>query len=172
MKDLLKSIGLLQEFTVQLDCPKSYFIQTLGKHVDDSGFDLLELFTSGRPFKGKITGDAFSIRKRKRLFNTNVNIVKLNGIVQQKDEKSIVSVQTNINSRLWYASIPLLALIVFQLITPAFDNSTTENFILVFALQMSVLLAILYISLRGAVNHARNETEKEFVWIVKNYRGR
>jgi len=171
MKKFLRSIGILEEFSIHLDCPKSYFIKNLEQHVDRSGFELFEAITSGPAFKGRVDGDSFSIRKRKKMFASAPSaIVKMNGIVKERNEKSIVTLETNINSSLPATLLVVVAFLVFKINALAFNNSTLENLILVIAGQLVFMTAIFYLQLRGSVNRARNAFTQDLHWIAKNYR--
>ncbi|HZY77874.1 MAG TPA: hypothetical protein VFE50_00030 [Cyclobacteriaceae bacterium] len=169
MKDFFKAIGLVKELTINLDCPKAYFIKSLEPHVDPSGYEFFEQFSKGPVFKGNIRGDRFSIRKRKKLFNPNSAMsVKLNGEVTQRDERAVVFVETSINATVFYPGIVILLFFTFAVLS-MFANAAPGFAILVSVGQLIFLSVILYINLRGAVNRTIEETEREFVWIVRNY---
>lgn len=175
MREFLKSIGLIQTFTITLNCPKAYFLNTLRENVSDD-FEFFESFRKGKAFKGTVSHDSFSFRFRRRNdFGVNyAKFAKLKGTVRSHHDRTVVDVE--VGGLHWYFVIFFgFAIITYigVLFSIAFGDHTENNmgswvylFILVHA---GIMIGIPYFLLRRGVNGAGREIEKELYFLVRNY---
>lgn len=175
MKEFLRSIGLVRNFTFTLNCPKSYFMNMLRVNVDDS-FEMLESLRNGKAFKGIVSHDTFSIRKRRSGYRASpFFMVKLNGIVRERDNQTVV--ETEIVGPGWFiafffgVTVFIYLMITLSLITGGPRRNEMGSWAYLFLLlHAAFMLGLPYFFFRRAISTAQRDVEMEFVYLAKDYR--
>jgi hypothetical protein len=171
--DFWRAIKLTQDFTVTLNCPKAYFLKALGENTRPGDWELFESLTSGPPFKGSIAGDKFNIRPRQQGFYTSRQfLVRLKGNVIEHHDKTVINVEADgFNIFIVGLWIFFSFFFLFAIVSMAtFDTETIYIAIPLLLFQAALVYLFPYFIQRRMVNVAQRETEKEFYYLVRDYR--
>lgn len=177
MKDFLKKIKLIEYLTIELDIQKNEFISTLKESVDEgsTGFmsDSFDVFSSSKnEYKGHVGFENFKIKRRKRFFDTYVNLAVAKGTYRQKENTLIIDTEiSGFNGMM----IPfyIFILIFYSIFVIAFlfaDNIEgaspvlTLLFILIHA---SFMFGLPYFIMRRSMKRMKHELEREFFYMTK-----
>lgn len=84
MKEFLKRLKLIDSMTTTLQISKVEFVNRLNEITDQGSTgifsDSFDIFSSSKnEFKGQVNFDNFKIKRRRRFFDTNMNIAVANG---------------------------------------------------------------------------------------------
>ncbi|SDW42706.1 hypothetical protein SAMN05444411_101694 [Lutibacter oricola] len=177
MKDFLEKIKLIEYFTVELEIQKFDFVSILKKHVDegDTGIfsDTFDIFSSSKnEYKGQVDFNGFKIKRRKRLFDMNMNFAIAKGNFSQKNEKLIVETEVNGFSNMM---IPfyIIGVVFYTIFIGAFfmaDNieGNGVGFALPFILiHGAFMFGIPYVFMRRSAKRMKYELEREFYYLIK-----
>lgn len=93
MKQVLRALGLIRQFTTTLTCTKAVFLHALKHNIDDPDFEPFERYRSGSPFKGTVSGEEFELRRRRNFWTQKMDEVNLNGVVTEDSGKAIIQVE-------------------------------------------------------------------------------
>jgi hypothetical protein len=177
MKAFLEKLKLIDHLTTELEIQKDTFVSKLKASVDegDTGlfFNTFEAFSSSKnEYKGHVGSDGFKIRRRRRLFDMNINLAVAQGTYKQTDNHLII--ETEINS---YGSmiIPIYAiLLVFYaiFIISFFTADNVEGIMSGFALlfilmHAAFMFGIPYFMMRRSVSKLKYQLEREFHYLTK-----
>lgn len=171
MKDFLKSIKVIRDFTITLNCSKSYFLKMLNENTDPSNLELFEVFRSGKPFKGIVQGDSFRIRQRRTGVGSNRRMLTtLTGTATQHNDKTVINVEADAFH--WTIWIPIIvfSMMLIGLIVLSINDAMPQMFYIPFIFQFALLAGILYFVMQRSSAHAQREIEKEFYYITRDYR--
>ena len=172
MSDFLRSIKLIRDFTITLNCSKSYFMKALAENTKPGSLMLrmFEILTSGPPFRGTVGIDQFKIRQRQMAASNRTYMVTVKGTVMERNDKTIITLEASgANWMLGFFGM----MTVFLFAAAVMILVTSQNFPVfifpVMLLQVSLILLIPYIMLRRALGNIQREYEKEFHFLVKDY---
>ena len=84
MNEFLKKIKLIQVLTIEIEISKSEFVSKLKEQVDEGSTGIFsnpfEVFSSSKnEYKGSVRFDGFEIKRRKKLFDMNINLSVASG---------------------------------------------------------------------------------------------
>ena len=101
MDEFLRKLRLKDNFAIELEVEKYFFVDRLTSVVDPGNTGILfsafeGLSSSKKEYKGKVSDHGFEIRRRKRLFDMNMGSAIAKGQWRQKDDQLII--ETEINS--------------------------------------------------------------------------
>ena len=167
-------LKLVDFFTTEIEIEKSDFVKRFKENVDAGGtgimFSSFEIFSSGKnEFKGSVNHDGFKIRRRKKLFDMNMNMAVAEGIYRQKD--NLLVIETEINSFHNFFILFYIFGIIFYvgMITTIFlGEDSMPLFVSPFILFHAVLMfGIPYYAMRRSTQRMKYELEREFFYMTK-----
>ncbi len=147
-EEWLARIGWVETFTVTLDLPGSEVTQHLQQHADvGDDFGFFEVFaTRQKPYTGYINTDTFTLRRRRKLFEWNTGLARLNGTFQKQKQCTIVTTRIA-----FPAFLPISMAAVFVIfygicivLIAAGVFGEDATFILPFVLLQGVVLALIF----------------------------
>lgn len=114
MKQFLKKIKLIEEFTTEVEMTKSAFVTKFRQNVDEASIgifaDSFDVFSSSKnEYKGDVAFDGFKIKRRRRFFGANNNLAIATGTYVQNNEILVINTEINGFSK---KMIPFYAFII------------------------------------------------------------
>lgn len=177
MKDFLKKIKLVADLTTEIEIQKSEFINKFKHHVDegDVGPFLggLDIFSSSKnEYKGHVGFDKFKIKRRRRIFDTNMNFAVASGTYRQRENRLIIETEINGFSGMMIPFYILITVFYSIFIVGFFMAENTSDsdfffagpFIFIHALFM---FGIPYFIMRRSTQRLKYELEREFHYISR-----
>ena len=177
---ILERLRLVDHLTTEIPIEKKDFVDRLTRNVDqgDIGTFLsaFEQFSSSKnEYKGTVTFDSFKIRRRRRLFDMNMNLAVAEGSFRQKENILVVEATITGFRRIF---IPFLFFIAFFYVafiisfiisftvsdTPGYMGWFLMPFIFIHA---AMMLGIPYYMMRRGVSRMKYELERDFYYITK-----
>ena len=175
-RQFLEKIKLIDCLTLEVEISKNDFYSKMKSIIDEGStsvlFDPFDAFSSStNEYKGHVGYDKFNIKKRRKMFDMNMNFAKAKGTYKQKNNSTEVDVQINGYS----AMIPFLTfLIIFYSIFIAgltFGNNNHGEmgafalpFILLHALFM---FGLPYFIMRRSVSKLKHDLERELYFLTR-----
>src|SRR5690606_11113648 len=100
MKKFLKRLRLIDHLETELKIRKDDFADLFRAHVDEGSTNhfsgVFEVFSSSsNQYKGTVGYEGFKIRRRRRLFDTNMNLAVATGSFFQKGETLVITTEIN-----------------------------------------------------------------------------
>ncbi|HMG88996.1 MAG TPA: hypothetical protein VK589_03015 [Chryseolinea sp.] len=179
MNEFLRRIKLIDDFSVELEVERNVFVDRLMSIVDPGGtgtiFTSFEGFSSNRKeYKGKVGNDGFEIRRRKKLFDTNMNLAIAKGKWRQRENHLIVETEVNsFNNFFILFIVILLGFYAFGVVALLLSNNGTDEsnmgmaiglpFLLVHA---AFMLGIPYLVIRRSTNRMKYDLTREFHYLA------
>ncbi|MFT5915831.1 MAG: hypothetical protein ACI81T_002334 [Bacteroidia bacterium] len=174
MKTFLRKIKLSEDVEMELETEQLVFLRGWEELVDFGNptplSNVFEAFSSSKnDFVGQIDADSFTLRRRRRLFESNMNVAVAKGNYIQNGGFLQINMEINALSPIF---IPLFALITVVYFVAGFfvvaSNPESALFILPFlALHASLMLGIPYLFLRRSVKRMKRDLEREFYFMTK-----
>ena len=177
MEHLLEKLKLLQYQTIKLDIHKNRFVEILKSNVDKGNASFFtssfEAFSSSKnEYKGEVSFDGFKIRRRRKMFDVNMNFAIASGKFIQKDGQLII--ETRINSFSGVFIFFYVMLILFYLgmsILELMGEFSGEDapfivfpMLLIHALFM---FGVPYFLMRRSTNRMKYDLERDFYYFTK-----
>jgi hypothetical protein len=177
MREFLKKIQLLEHHTIQLAMPRQDFVNRLRQQVDDREIgifaDSFDVFTaSENDYKGQVSPHGFRIKRRRRLFDLNMNLAIASGTLREEGDLLFIDTEINGMSGMMIPFVVIAAIIYVVAIGIFFIASTSDDvtpafFTPILLLQATLLLAIPYFLMRSSVRRLKRELEREFYFLTK-----
>ncbi|HOX81899.1 MAG TPA: hypothetical protein PLJ60_11690 [Chryseolinea sp.] len=176
MKELLERIKLIVHFTIELEIEKPVFVNKLIQNIDegDTGtfFSPFEAFSSSKNnYKGKVAFDQFKIRRRRKFFDTNMNLATAKGAFKQVDKNVVIQTEINgFNGMLipYYIFVPIFYLLF--IIGFAFADSSPQElwYIIPFMIvHATLMLGFPYFFMRRGVSKMKYELERDLYYMIR-----
>ena len=177
MKDFLKRIKLIDNLQTELEIERTDFVHKLSQHVDEGSTgifsDAFDVFSKSKnEYKGKVDINGFKIKRRKRLFDTNINLAVASGRYNQKGNKLIIDTEINGFSPIFIPFFIFCLLFYPIFITIFLFAENTDTATMLFAIPFillhgSFMLGIPYFLMRRGVKRLKRELEREFFYLTK-----
>ena len=174
MKELLKNLKLVEDFSTELSIQKTDFVSKFKQQVeeDDFGFfsDTTDLFCSSKKeYRGQINNSKFKIRKRRKLFDFYPNRSVAKGTFLQQGDALLISTEVSGFSG---KMIPFyIFCILFYIVSFNFlflrDTGMELVFLAVILFHAVMMLGLPYVYMRRGVQKMRRELEREFFFLTK-----
>lgn len=176
MKEFLRRLGLVEDFSTELPIEKTAFVNRLKSQVDEGDIgvfsDPFEVFSSSKnEFKGQVGFNKFKIKRRRRFFDMNLNNAIAQGTYVQ--EGGPLRINAEINGFIGM-TIPFFLLIAFYLIfIGAFFMADSiegneAGFVLPFiVIHAAFMFGIPYLVMRRSVKRMKHDLEREFYFMTK-----
>jgi hypothetical protein len=174
MKNLLERLKLIDFFVVEIETEKSTFVKRFKENVDEGStglmFSSFEIFSSGKnEYKGLVNYDGFKIRRKKKLFDMNVNMAIAQGTYRQKDNLLVIETEVNGFHPMLIAFYVIV--FIFYLIFFAgflFSNPPMPWFFVPFIiLHAAFMFGLPYLLIRRSIKRMKYELEREFFYMTK-----
>jgi len=177
MKNFLRKIKLIDNFSTQIVIQKSEFMKKLKEHVDegDIGFfsNTFDVFSSSKnEYRGHVGFDNFKIKRRKKFFDMNMNLSVAEGTYRQNGDNLIIEGEINGFSG---AMIPfyVVVLIFYLIFIVGFFMTDSMPLLMMFVvvpfllIHASFMLGMPYLMMRRSVKRMKHELEREFYFLTK-----
>ena len=174
MNNFLERLKLIDYLTTELTIIKIQFVERLGAVTDEGGTgafsEPLEVFTNSKnEFKGSVTYEGFKIKKRRKLFDVNLNTAVATGSFEES--KGSLKIETKINgfSTVFIPIYLLLIVLYTALFISLIKSGNTDQYIILFftILHLIVMLSLPYFMMRRSVKRLKYELEREFYYLTK-----
>ena len=176
MKNFLRRIKLIDTLLIELPISQALFVARLHNQVlpGKAGgiIPANEKFYKGeQKYIGTVTDDGFKIRRRRKMFDFNINFSVAEGTLQEQGEKLLV--ETEIQG--FVGVVKLILPLSFAFYGFAFlisllpeEGSSAEGFFFPFLLVHAVFFyTIAYIIMRWGVTKMKRTLEREFFFLTK-----
>ncbi|RZJ64375.1 MAG: hypothetical protein EOO50_15870 [Flavobacterium sp.] len=168
----LRKIKLVEDFQIEIEMPKDEFLKKLPYLVEPSDLGIFshafEQFSSSRTiYKGQVFPDFFRIRRRRRMFDTSLNLALAEGILKAHGDNTLIDVKvTGLNG--FYKFFPILILGVEAIFLLTFLVSDMPTILIGFMLfQTTLFFSIFYFIMRRGTKAMRYELERDFYFLKK-----
>jgi hypothetical protein len=174
MKDFLRQLKLTDQLTTELEISRSEFVARLSAVTDkgDTGIfsDAFDVFSSSKnEFKGRVHYAGFEIKRRKRMFEPNLNMAVATGTIHERDGQ--VRVETEVNGFHDFFIFFYVGLTVFYIIfiLSIWNSDAGIGFYpFLFVVFHGLLMFTLpYFMIRRSVKRLKYELEREFYYLTK-----
>jgi hypothetical protein len=175
MKEFLKRLKLVSHFTLEIETEKSVFVGKLKANVDEGNtsvlFSIWEKFGSSKnEYKGTVEDGSFKIRRRRKLFDMNMNLAVVSGSYRQRDHILFIEAEVNGFHGVFipfYIFLPIFYLVAIAAFLLS-ENASQMWFVLPFMLLHAVfMMGIPYFVMRRSVNRMKYEVERDFYFLAK-----
>src|SRR5688572_17993077 len=164
MKKALQNLGLYDRLRMELPISRNDFVRALSAHVDDT-------LSSGRKiYKGTVTSDSFELKRKRRLFDTNLAWIKLQGKFREKDNALIIDIELSVFHALL---IPFLifGIIAYGVAIPVVVADTTNGNVPAWMTSFIVLHAVLmfgipYFIARNGIQASKYNIERDLFYLL------
>lgn len=174
MKEFLIRLKLIDYMTTTLHLSKIDFINRLRAITDEGSTrrlsDHFNIFApSPFEFKGEVNLQGFKIKKRKKVFDSNLNISEANGTYTE--ENGTLKIETEINGfnnfYIFYYVFIILIYAVFLVLIMRSGGETEIIAILFLLIHGAFMLGLPYLMMRKSVQRMQYELEREFYYLTK-----
>lgn len=177
MKEFLKKIKLIEYLTTEIEIQKNEFVLKFSQHVDEGNIGAFsspfEAFSSSKnEYKGQVRFEGFKIKRRRKFFDSNMNLAVATGTYRQSNEKLIIETEINGFNGIM---IPfyLFTFIFYSIFVGIFFNTETfegngAGFALPFIfIHAAFMFGVPYFMMRRSTKRMKHELEREFYYITK-----
>lgn len=175
MKEFLKRLKLIDRMTTTLQTSKVEFFNRLNE-VTDAGStgmmsDTFDVFSSSKnEFKGQVNFDSFKIKRKRRFFDSNMNLAVANGTFAESNGK--LTIETEIIGFNNFFIVFYVFLIIFYsiFIFGFLFSSKSGGFIALpfILLHGAFMFGVPYFMMRRSVKRLKYELEREFFYLTKS----
>lgn len=169
MSEFFKKLKLIHNTNYEIQVKKDYFIEKLSELTEAGNTDILSgafdaLTMSNMIYKGEINSDNFKVKKRNRLFKSNMNLAVAKGHFYQSGGQLYIDLEIEGQNK-FIASICIFLSFFYMLITFIIIYQGDPNyinfvpFLLVHAL---ITFLVLYVILRVSISSLRNSLIESF----------
>jgi hypothetical protein len=97
MTDFLKKIRLIQDLKIELLIERSVFVKTLEANIDGYQSALTDIFSRSKHiYKGTVSYEGFSLKRKRKFFDSNMNWANAKGVFSQMGDKLIIDIQLKV----------------------------------------------------------------------------
>ena len=176
MKRFLRKIKLITDFSTNVHIQKHEFVRKFKQHVDEKSVglfsDAFDIFSSSKnEYKGRVEIDGFKIKRKRKLFDTGLNLSVAQGSYKQEGETLTIEAEINGFSG---AMIPfyLFAIVFYSvfiaLLLTGDHEESPISFLLPFVLfHAAFMFGIPYYMMRSSVEKMKHDLEREFYYMTK-----
>lgn len=170
MRETLKKLKLIDEFTITIKIDKEKFMKRFSAKVDKGGTGtfsgMFDPFSSSKnEYRGSVGLDRFEIKRKRKFFDRNKMMAVAKGHFYQRLEGTEIQVEVNSFNK---AMIPIfIFIIIFYLVfiigfTASGNNEMGFIGIPFILLHASFMIGIPYFMMRKSVKNMMVDLEKEF----------
>lgn len=176
MQEFLRRFKLIDTMSTTLPTSKVEFVNRLNEITDEGSIgmfsDFFDVFTSSKKeYKGQVNSTGFSIKRRRKFFDTNRNFAVATGTF--KEDIGQLTVETTINGFNNFFIVFYVFLLLFYSIFIfgfLFSGAKEVLFVIPFLfLHGFFMFAIPYFIMRRSVKRLKYELEREFYFFTKGF---
>lgn len=171
MRGILEKLKLIDSVVIELPINKAEFIELLKNNIDGKQSDFFDVFSSSKnEYKGVVTADGFELRKKRRLFEMNMNAAKAVGVFEEEEDGRLI-IDTEINGfqgqvKLMYSGFIIFYIVFISVFLFAGDDNM-PLFVLPFILfHASFMLGIPYFFIRRSVRRLKYDLERDLYYMA------
>ena len=177
MKELLKKLKLIDYLQTELLSQKNDFVNKLRSNVDPGSTgifsDSFEAFSSSKnEYKGEVGINGFRIKRRRKLFDMNMNFAVANGTYTQKDDKLIIDTEIN---GFHGMMIPfyIFCVVIYGVFIVGFlsadeiEGNASEFAFPFIIIHAAFMMGMPYFIMRRSTKRLKHELEREFFYLTK-----
>lgn len=174
MKDILRKLKLIENFTTCIEINKIDFIEKLSTITDKGSFgmfsDSFDAFSSNKKeYKGQIDLNGFKLKRRRRFFDNNGSFAIVNGTFHE--ENGHLTIYSEINGFHNFFIFFYVVLIIFYSSTfiGTFISEGNIKFFMIpfFILHGTFMFLVPYFIMKRSVKRIKYELEREFFYLTK-----
>ncbi|MCK8480739.1 hypothetical protein [Psychroserpens algicola] len=175
MENFLRNIKLIDDFTTEINISKSEFISRLKRQVDESSLgvfsDFGDVFSSSKnEYKGVVNYDGFKFKRKRRFFDTKMNVATVSGNYRQVSDTLIIESQiTGFTGIIMFFFIFAMLIYTVFIMTFIFGTAGGDKpfyMIPFIALHALLMFGIPYFIVRRSVKRFKYDLEREFHYIA------
>nr|WP_321235557.1 hypothetical protein [uncultured Psychroserpens sp.] len=175
MESFLRKIKLIDDMTTELSISKSEFIARLSALVEESSLglfsDLGDVFSSNRAeYKGRVDYNGFKLKRKRRFFDTKINIAIVTGTYRQVADKLVIDSKIVGFKGVMIFFFLFILLFYLLFIGTFLSNGIDSNmptFVLPFMLVHALFMfGIPYFIMRRSVKRFKYDLEREYHYIA------
>lgn len=173
MSKRLDKLGLSEDVSLKYYVTHIDFVEQFQKNIDPNLSSLFDVFSSSKiDYRGTISSSKFSIRKKRRFFDSLSAIPLISGTIQSEKNGT----RLNVNVRAFtgimkYITWMLAVIYVVAAIFLAFSGLATKYGILPFLfliLHAFVIFLIFYLILRRSVSKVSENLDRDFKIMIQD----
>lgn len=178
METYLRKYGLIDNITLTLKTDKQTFARKLANNVDvgsigtfSSAFEGWE--SSNNDYKGQVTNNGFTIRRRKTFFQTQgVSMPIINGVFKENREELIIEAEIKSHTKFLVPALIigllfyLVFISIFSLSVAQGENDFLWFVIPVVLIHMSLMLGLPYFIMKRGVSRAKKDLKRDLFYIA------
>lgn len=175
MKEFLKRFRLIDSMTTTLQISKVEFVNRLNEITDQGSTgifsDSFDIFSSSNnELKGQVNFDNFKIKRRRRFFDTNMNLAVANGTFIENNGKLTIETELNGFNNFFILFYVLLILFYSFFIFSFIGSDNNGEFIAIpfILLHGTFMFGLPYFMMRRSVQRLKYELEREFFYLTKS----
>lgn len=174
MNEFLKRLKLIDNMTTTLQTSKVEFVNRLAQVTDKGSTgmmsDTFDIFSSSKnEFKGQVNFDSFEIKRRRRLFDTNMSSAVAKGTFVERDGHLKIETEINGFNNLFIVFYVFLIIFYSIFIISFLSNVNEMGFIPIpfIMIHGTVMFGIPYFLMRRSVKRLKYELEREFFYLTR-----
>ena len=176
MRDFLIKLKLIDFLTTNLPIDRTTFVQKLSLITDEGSTsmfsDNFDVFSSSKnELKGQVNYEGFKLKRRRRFFDTNMNMAIATGTLMEKNDQLIIETEIN-GFNNFFIVFYVLLIIFYSMFIFGFSNSSDNNvdFIAIpfLILHGTLMFSMPYFMMRRSVKKLKYELDREFFYLTKN----
>lgn len=177
MKEFLKKLKLIDYLQTELIIQKNDFVNKLQKHVDESSTsifsDTFDVFSSSKnEYKGEVNFNGFKIKRRRKLFDMNMNVAVAKGTYSQKGDKLIIDTEINgfhgMMIPFYIFCIIIYGVFIVGFLSADEIGGDVPGFAVPFIfVHAAFMMGIPYFIMRRSTKRLKHELEREFFYLTK-----
>jgi len=174
MGDILEKLKLIDSIVIELPISKTEFIELLENNIDQKQSDVFDVFSSSKnEYKGEVTIEGFELKKKRRLFEMNINTAKAVGVFEEHEDTLII--HTEINAFQGQAKLIFGSFILFYIIFISaflFVGDDFPLFVLPFILlHASFMIGVPYLLVKRSVRRMKYDLERDLYYLATKKKG-
>ncbi|OHX65424.1 hypothetical protein [Flammeovirga pacifica] len=177
MKELLKKLKLIDYLHTELIIQQNDFVNKLRNHVDEGSTgifaDTFDVFSSSKnEYKGEVSFNGFKIKRRRKFFDTNMNMAVANWTYSQKEGKLIINTEINgfhgMVIPFYIFCIIIYGAFIVGLLSADKIGGNAPGLALPFIIiHVAFMMGIPYFIMRRGTKRLKHELAREFFYLTK-----
>jgi hypothetical protein len=174
MRDFLIKLKLIDFLTTTLPTDRTTFVKRLSLITDEGNTGMFsntfDAFSSSKnEFKGQVNSGGFKLKKRRRFFDTNMNMAIAQGTLTEKNDQLTVETEINGFNNFFIVAYVFLIIIYSLIIYDVSRSDNNGDFIAIpfLILHGSLMFLMPYFMMRRSVKKLKYELEREFFYLTK-----
>jgi hypothetical protein len=174
MKETLQKLKLIDYLKTDLPINRMQFIDRLSSITDPGETGMFsgpfESFSSSKnELKGKVNYDGFTLKRRKKFFDSNANMAVATGKIFEQHGRLTVETEINGFNNFFIVIYAFLIIIYAAAIFGIARTNSASFFTIPFLLLHGTFMFLIpYFMMRRSVKKLKYELEREFFYLTKH----